>query len=91
MAMTKEDTAKAEAALNAEELALKKKWCALKGHRWDLPADNPFNHDMLECIIICNRCNAHAELSIKVDKAAAPAPSLPPAAAPTPAPAAAKT
>ena len=70
--MTKEDVAKAEAALNEEELALKKKWCALKGHRWDLPTPSPFNHDMLECIIICNRCNAHAELLIKVDKPAAP-------------------
>ena len=36
--MTKDDMAKAEAALLAEEHALKKKWCALKGHRWDLPA-----------------------------------------------------
>jgi len=81
-AMTKEDMAKAEAALVAEEAATKRKWCALKGHKWDLPAASPFNHDMLECIIICNRCNAHAVLTIAIDKPPAPPAAAPPAAAP---------
>jgi hypothetical protein len=76
-AMTKEDMAKAESALNAEEQALKKKWCALKGHRWDLPGANPFNNDMLECIVICNRCNTHAVLAIAIDKPVAATPAAP--------------
>jgi hypothetical protein len=68
MAFTKEEIAKGEVALLAEEVALKKKWCALKGHRWDLPGVSPFNHDILACVIICNRCNAHADLAITVQK-----------------------
>jgi hypothetical protein len=86
--MTKEEMTKAEAALAAEELTLKRKWCALKGHRWDLPAVSPFNHDVLECLVICNRCNAHALLNITIDSVpAAPtgttAPTAPSAAAAT--------
>jgi|GEM_PF-3624107 len=61
---TKEDLLKGRAALKAKEEAIKKEWCALEGHRWDLPGASPFNHDMLECEIICNRCNAHAQLKI---------------------------
>jgi hypothetical protein len=68
MPLSKEEIARGEAELLAEEQALKKKWCALKGHRWDLPSVSPFNHDILECLIICNRCNAHADLAITVRK-----------------------
>lgn len=71
--LTKEEVAKAELALLAEEQNIKKKWCALKGHRWDLPAVSPFNHDIMDCVIICNRCNAHADLTIAV-QATPPAP-----------------
>jgi hypothetical protein len=67
MPISKEEMTKGEAALVAEEATLKRKWCALKGHRWDLPAASPFNHDILECEIICNRCNAHATLAITID------------------------
>jgi hypothetical protein len=63
-AMTKDEMSKAEAALLAEEQATKKKWCVLKGHRWDLPAVNPLNHDLSECEIICNRCNLHGTVTI---------------------------
>jgi hypothetical protein len=56
--------AKAEAALLAEEQATKKKWCALKGHRWDMAAVSPFNTDILECEVICSRCNLHGTLTI---------------------------
>jgi hypothetical protein len=66
--MTKEEMAKAEAALLAEEQSTKKKWCALKGHRWDIPAISPFNHDILECEVICSRCNLHATLTIMTAK-----------------------
>jgi hypothetical protein len=62
--MTQDDMRKAEAALHAEERAITKKWCALKGHRWDLPAVSPFNHDILECEVICSRCNLHGKLVI---------------------------
>jgi hypothetical protein len=65
--LTKEVMAKAEAALRAEEQTLKEKWCALQGHRWDMPAVSPFNHDILDCTIICNRCNVHASLTITVE------------------------
>ena len=68
MARSKEELAQGKAALLAEEAALKKKWCALEGHRWDLPAASPFNHDMLGCLIICSRCNAHADLAITIRK-----------------------
>jgi hypothetical protein len=67
MPVNKEEMAKGEAQLLAEEIALKKKWCALKGHRWDLPSVSPFNHDLMECAIICNRCNAHAKVVVTVD------------------------
>jgi hypothetical protein len=67
MAASKEEIAKGEALLLAEEVALKKKWCALKGHRWDLPSVSPFNHDLLECAVICNRCNAHATVTVTID------------------------
>lgn len=66
--MTKDDMSKAEAALHAEEQTIKKKWCALKGHRWDLPSASPFNHDILECDVICNRCNARAKVTITIAK-----------------------
>jgi len=56
----------AEDALHAEEQALKRKWCKLKGHRWDLPAANPFNQNVPECETICNRCNAHAKVTVTV-------------------------
>ena len=67
--MTKEEVAKAEAALFAEEQATKKKWCALKGHRWDLPAVSPFNANIMECEIICNRCNLHGKVVVITDPA----------------------
>lgn len=58
---------KARAALRAEEQALKEKWCKLEGHRWDLPQPNPFNSGLLTtCEVICNRCNAHATLTVDV-------------------------
>jgi hypothetical protein len=66
MALSKEDFARAEAALLAEEQATKKKWCALKGHKWDLPAVSPFNHNILECEIICGRCNVHAIVTVTI-------------------------
>jgi len=68
MGLSKEDFARAEAALLAEEQATKKKWCALKGHKWDLPAVSPFNHNILDCEIICGRCNAHAIVTVTVNK-----------------------
>lgn len=66
MARSKDEIAAGRVALLAEELATKKKWCALEGHKWDLPSASPFNHDMLECLIICSRCNAHADLVISI-------------------------
>lgn len=66
--LSKEDMTKAEAALLAEEYATKKKWCALKGHKWDLPQPNPLNSDSLECALRCSRCNGTAVLTITVDK-----------------------
>ena len=66
MPATKEELAKGRVALRAKEEAIKREWCALEGHRWDLPGANPFNHDMLECELICNRCNAHADLKVFV-------------------------
>jgi hypothetical protein len=68
MGLSKEDVARAETLLLAEEQALKKKWCALKGHKWDLPAVSPFNHNILECEIICSRCNAHASVTVTIGK-----------------------
>jgi hypothetical protein len=68
MISNKEEMAKAEAILHAEEEVLKKKWCALKGHRWDLPGVSPFNHNILECEIICNRCNVHADVTVTIRK-----------------------
>jgi hypothetical protein len=62
--LTKEEFSKAEAALLAEEQATKRKWCALKGHKWDLPQPNPLNFDMLECDLVCGRCSARAKLAI---------------------------
>ena len=62
-----DDEKAAEAALDAEEQALKRKRCALKGHKWDLPSANPFNHGKLtSCETICNRCNAHAKITLTV-------------------------
>ncbi len=65
--LTPEEMAKAEAALHAEEQATKRKWCALKGHRWDLPSVNPLNHDISECEVICNRCNLHGKVTITTE------------------------
>lgn len=65
--MTQDEVSKAEAALRAEEEAIKRKWCVLKGHRWDLPAVSPFNSDTSECNIICNRCNLHGKVTITTD------------------------
>jgi hypothetical protein len=80
--MTGDDLKKAEAALLAEEQALKEKWCRLKGHRWDLPTTSPFNNGFLTtCEIICNRCNAHATVTVTID---GPVPSAPPAPEPKP-------
>jgi hypothetical protein len=58
----------AEEALLAEEQATKRKWCRLKGHMWNLPADNPFNQSatLTECEVICGRCNAHAKVTVTV-------------------------
>jgi hypothetical protein len=61
---TKEELAKGRTLLRAKEDALKKEWCQLEGHRWDLPGVSPFNHDILECEVICNRCNAHAIVKV---------------------------
>jgi hypothetical protein len=84
-AISKEELAKGRAALLAEEQATRKKWCALEGHKWDLPQPNPFNSDTMGCIIICSRCNVHATVTINIDEAkpeAKPATSVaPPAAA----------
>ena len=85
MAISKEERAKAEAGLLAEEQALKEKWCSLVGHRWDLPGVSPFNHDIMTCKVVCNRCNAHATVTVTIDAADAPPPvaaaaSVPPAA-----------
>jgi hypothetical protein len=70
MALSKQDLARAEAALQNEEQTLKEKWCVLKGHRFDLPAANPINQplEMTHCQIRCNRCNCTATLSITVDR-----------------------
>jgi hypothetical protein len=78
---SKEEIAKGRAELQAKELAIKKEYCALEGHKWDTPAASPFNHDMLECEVICRMCNAHGDLKITVrpDPVGASAP--PPAAA----------
>lgn len=65
---TKEELAVAEAALLAEEQDIKKRWCALKGHRWDLPGTNPLNTDIWDCSVRCNRCNVTATLTIVLDK-----------------------
>ena len=43
--MTPADLKAAEDALDAEEQAIKRKRCKLRGHRWDLPAANPFNQN----------------------------------------------
>jgi hypothetical protein len=78
MPKSKEELAKGKADLLAKETALKKEWCTLEGHRWDLPSVSPFNHDILECAVICNRCNAHATVTVTIDDDAAvarPAPS----------------
>lgn len=64
--LSKEEIAAAEKELLDAEQAIKEKWCALKGHRWDLPAASPFNHDMLECEVICNRCNIHAKVTVTI-------------------------
>jgi hypothetical protein len=58
----------AEDALDAEELALKRKRCKLRGHKWDLPAANPFNQSQIltECETVCNRCSAHAKVTVTV-------------------------
>jgi hypothetical protein len=67
MPMTPEEIKRAEAALDAEEQALKEKRCVIRGHRWDLPAMSPFNDGHLtSCETICSRCNAHATVSITV-------------------------
>jgi hypothetical protein len=68
MALSNEEIAKGRILLHAEEEAIKRRWCALEGHRWDLPAVSPFNHDMLECEVICSRCNAHADLALTIRK-----------------------
>jgi hypothetical protein len=73
MALSKEDMARAEAMLKAEEIETKKKWCALKGHKWDRPAVSPFNHDISECEIICGRCDAHGTLVVQINKDYVPA------------------
>jgi hypothetical protein len=67
MPVSKEEMAKGKTLLLAEEAALKKRWCALEGHRWDLPSVSPFNHDILECAVICNRCNAHAKVAVVIE------------------------
>lgn len=66
--LTKEAMQEAEAQLNTEEEKIKRKWCELKGHRWDLPQPNPLNSDSLECQIRCNRCNITGTLSIVADQ-----------------------
>jgi hypothetical protein len=66
--ISKEELARGRAALAAEELVLKKKWCELEGHKWDLPQPNPLNSDSLECPLRCGRCNGTAVLTITVDR-----------------------
>ena len=41
---------------------------------------SPFNHDILECLVICNRCNAHAKVTVTID---ADEPMLAPVPVPT--------
>jgi hypothetical protein len=65
--MTEKEMAKAEADLLAQEQKIKEQWCALKGHKWDLPQPNPLNSDSLECQLRCNRCNETATLTIAVN------------------------
>ena len=65
--ISKEEMAKAEAALLAEEQAIKEKWCVLKGHRWDLPGVSPFNNNIMDCRVICGRCNVGATVTVTVD------------------------
>jgi hypothetical protein len=67
VALTNEEAAKEEAEILAEEQAIKKRWCRLKGHRWDLPQPNPLNADLMSCRLMCNRCGVHATLTIAID------------------------
>jgi hypothetical protein len=66
--MTPADLKAAEDAIDAEEQTLKRKRCKLRGHKWDLPAANPFNQSqtLTECETICNRCNARARVTVTV-------------------------
>ncbi len=66
--LTEKEMAKAEADLLAQEQKIKEQWCALKGHKWDLPQPNPLNSDSYECTIRCNRCNNTAALTITLNK-----------------------
>jgi hypothetical protein len=70
MALSKEQAAQEKASILAAEQTLKERWCALEGHKWDLPQPNPLNADFMECTLRCNRCNITAKLLITIDKAA---------------------
>jgi hypothetical protein len=62
--LTKEDFAKEEASIRALEQTTRERWCALQGHKWDLPQPNPLNSDMYSCDLECNRCRIRATLTI---------------------------
>lgn len=65
MDLKPEEMKAAEAALLAEEQAIKEKWCQLKGHVWPLPGANPFTNGKLSsCEVVCNRCNARATVTV---------------------------
>jgi len=67
-AISKEEKEKVKAAILAKEQTIKEEWCALEGHKWDLPQPNPLNSDSLECPLRCNRCGETARLAITMDK-----------------------
>jgi hypothetical protein len=75
--LSKEEIEREEAAIRADEQRIQERWCALKGHRWDLPQPNPLNSDSYACALLCNRCGVKATLTITID---APPPAAPPLA-----------
>jgi hypothetical protein len=72
MPLSKEEAEREEADIVAQEQRIKERWCALKGHRWDLPQPNPLNSDSLTCGLRCGRCNVPATLTISIQSPAPP-------------------
>jgi hypothetical protein len=67
---TADEVAQIEAAIRADEQKISERWCALRGHKWDLPQPNPLNApdpEMLVCRLQCNRCLINATLTIVID------------------------